>query len=148
MEYGGARVLKEHEVGASNGQGAAREGSKKLPQVAYDKYIEAWRKRTHQQREEGKTALRKAKAYAIECSKILVEKFGAKRVYLFGSVKEGYFGWDSDIDLAVEGLEPHLYFKALVGIHKVSDDLKVDLIPLEDCASRETIIEEGELIPG
>jgi len=63
-------------------------------------------------------------------------------------VKEGHFGWDSDIDLAVEGLEPRLYFKALVGIHKVSDDLKVDLIPLEDCASRETIIEEGELIPG
>lgn len=116
--------------------------------VAYDKYIQAWRKRLHQQREQDKITLRKAKGYAIECAKILVEKFGAKRVYLFGSAKEGHFGGDSDIDLAVEGLEPHLYFKALVGIHRVCDDFKVDLIPLEDCTYREMIIEEGELIYG
>ena len=141
-------MLRKHEVNDSNERCASKERKEKLIRVAYDKYVEAWHKRLHQQREADKTALRKAKGYAVECAKILVERFGAKRVYVFGSVKEGYFGGDSDIDLAVEGLEPHLYFKALVGIHKVSDDFRVDLIPLEDCASRETIIEEGELIPG
>lgn len=36
-----------------------------------------------------------------------------KRIILFGSLAEGKFGHDSDIDLYVDGLAPGEYFKAL-----------------------------------
>jgi predicted nucleotidyltransferase len=42
-----------------------------------------------------------------------VQDFGARKVYLFGSLlDQGSVHARSDIDLAVEGLEGGLYFKA------------------------------------
>jgi predicted nucleotidyltransferase len=44
----------------------------------------------------------------------LVQDFGARKVYLFGSLLQDDLVLDrSDIDLIVEGLEGRLYFKAL-----------------------------------
>ncbi|MBM3234813.1 nucleotidyltransferase domain-containing protein [Candidatus Poribacteria bacterium] len=73
-----------------------------------------------------------------------MEKFNVRRVYLFGSLAEGFFHEDSDIDLAVEGLEPHLYFKALANLHEVSGGFKVDLVPLEVTPYKDIIVKKGE----
>jgi predicted nucleotidyltransferase len=61
----------------------------------------------------------------------LLRGMGATQVYLFGSAKRGALRPDSDIDLAVSGLPPDIYFSA---ISKASDLLgrPVDLVDLDD----------------
>ncbi len=112
----------------------------------YEKYIKAWRRRIKKREIAEKKAAEKAYTHAIECAKLLVEKFDAQKVYLFGSLQDGFFRLNSDIDLAVEGLEPRLYFKALSKVHNVSGGFEVDIVPLEDCKFPETILREGELL--
>ena len=49
--------------------------------------------------EAARDALQKANEMAL----VLIEKFGAKEVYLFGSLAWGWFGAESDIDLMIVG---------------------------------------------
>jgi predicted nucleotidyltransferase len=87
---------------------------------------------------------------ARACARRLVQDFGASKVYLFGSLVEEELVHDrSDIDLAVEGLEGQLYFKALRELWSLlpmGDEL--DLVLLEkawpDLAERVKI--EGVLL--
>ncbi|MFQ6089980.1 MAG: nucleotidyltransferase domain-containing protein [Candidatus Bipolaricaulia bacterium] len=74
------------------------------------------------------------------------ERFGARRVYLFGTLPRGDLREGSDIDLAVEGLIPGDYFRALSMLHETSPGLQIDLIPLEDSDIKEAIVKEGEVI--
>ena len=58
-------------------------------------------------------------------------RFGAKRVRLFGSLAHG--GWfrpDSDLDIAVEGLEGRVYWQAW-GYLEDTLNRPVDLVALE-----------------
>ena len=112
--------------------------------MEYGSYIEAWRARVKKRKEREKQLSRIAKERARECAKFLAEKFKVRGVYLFGSLAEGFFHEDSDIDLAVEGLEPRLYFKALAKLHEVSGGFKVDLVPLEASPFQDIILKEGE----
>ena len=61
----------------------------------------------------------------------LLKENGCKKIYLFGSIVNGKFKEDSDIDIAVSGLEPRkfiaTYSKIIMKI-----DRKVDLIDLDD----------------
>jgi predicted nucleotidyltransferase len=50
---------------------------------------------------------------AIERAANILKAAGAESVYLFGSVMEGPFHPDSDIDLAVTGLPPTKFFQAM-----------------------------------
>lgn len=109
------------------------------------RYVIGWLERARKREVEEKKLAESAKECAERCAAVL-GKLGAKRVYLLGSLRDGYFCKGSDIDLAVEGLEAGLYFKALVEIHKISDSFSIDLVPLEDYRYKETIVEEGELI--
>ena len=81
--------------------------------MEYEAYIESWRARVKKRKDREKQLSKMAKERAKECAKFLAEKFNVREVYLFGSLAEGFFHEGSDIDLAVEGLGPHLYFKAL-----------------------------------
>jgi len=55
-----------------------------------------------------------------------------QRVTLFGSVlDESAFSEESDIDIAVEGLDPERYFEAL-GEISMHTTFNVDLVPYED----------------
>ncbi len=99
----------------------------------------------------GKTLL-KVDAYSIaeECAKLLKDEYGAKKVYLIGSLadEERYTEY-SDIDLAVVGLSPSSYFKALATLMRRYFSLtKIDLIPFEDCGKefQEKIINYGEVL--
>lgn len=55
-----------------------------------------------------------------------------RRVILFGSVVKDRLQLDSDIDLAVERLDPAEYFHALAEVRELTD-IPVDLKPLESC---------------
>jgi predicted nucleotidyltransferase len=75
-----------------------------------------------------------------------VEEFGAKRVYLFGSLAEDLFRGTSDIDLVVEGLATDVYFKALSRISCLSREFQIDLIPLEEYKYKQELCEKGILL--
>ncbi len=81
-----------------------------------------------------KSRLQQAEQAAEACRKVLEEQFGARRVYLFGSLA-GHSPWHSrsDVDLAVEGLAPERYVSALSALWELMPEgLELDLITLED----------------
>ena len=82
----------------------------------------------------------KRKEQALEaaeaCIRLLKERFGARRVILFGSIAgQGIWHERSDIDLAVEGLAPTEFFPAYSACRDLLPrglDLELDLVALED----------------
>jgi len=63
--------------------------------------------------------------------------------YIFGSlIKEGRFSNKSDIDIAVKGLNKYDHF-SFVGDISALLDREVDVIRLEDCHFRNSIISGG-----
>jgi len=109
-------------------------------------YIKAWRKRAKSSRDADNRRAQEAYEAARRCAETLVDKFGARRVYLFGSLAEGMFKRASDIDLVVEGLNPVLFFKAYVEISDLAGKFNVDLIPFEAYKYKSEIFEKGKLL--
>jgi len=64
-----------------------------------------------------------------------LKSIGCKEIFLFGSLVDGTFSEDSDIDLAATGISARNYFKALVDLPTIIDH-KVDLVAL-DYASKD-----------
>ncbi len=84
--------------------------------------------------EQSLTRRQQAEKSANACSRLLKERFGARQVYVVGSLA-GQSPWHSrsDIDLAVEGLAPEKYFPALSALWELlPEGLDLDLITLED----------------
>jgi predicted nucleotidyltransferase len=75
----------------------------------------------------------------------LRSRFGAKAVWLFGSLAGGDFRLDSDVDLAVDALAPELYFGAVAELSRVLG-VDVDLVVLESCPAslRDEVLVRGE----
>ncbi|MBW1804365.1 MAG: nucleotidyltransferase domain-containing protein, partial [Deltaproteobacteria bacterium] len=77
---------------------------------------------------------------------LLKEKYGARRVVLFGSLAhKTWFTPRSDIDICAEGIPVDMFFQAESEIQKISEGFKVDLVDPQEC-SRELqreIKEEG-----
>jgi uncharacterized protein len=67
---------------------------------------------------------------AVELARLLIER-GATKVVLFGSLVSGDTHEASDIDLAVEGLPPDVYFDTL-GALLMASPCGVDLVRLEE----------------
>jgi predicted nucleotidyltransferase len=66
----------------------------------------------------------------VELAKEIILTAGAKEVYLFGSFAEGSYTSESDIDIAIVGLEKSKFFQVYGEIiSKVSRD--IDLIGLD-----------------
>lgn len=73
-----------------------------------------------------------ALAIAERCAALLKERFGAKRVIIFGSAV-GQAPWHegSDLDLAVEGIRPEEFFTAWSAVEEMAPPgLGVDLVDL------------------
>src|SRR5262249_19596368 len=85
----------------------------------------ARRSRLDARRERAWTAARLAAA-------VLKERFGASSVTVFGSLVQGPFAEDSDIDMVVEGLPPEAFFRAWAQAERAAHDFELDLVPLED----------------
>jgi len=102
-------------------------------QPDFREYVEAWRERLALQKSQRQMRAQQLHQVAQACAHRLVQDFGAKKVYLFGSLLDQEWVHDrSDIDLAVEGLEGKLYFKALSELWKLLPaGVELDLVLLE-----------------
>jgi predicted nucleotidyltransferase len=77
---------------------------------------------------------RQAELAADRCAALLKERFGVRAVHVFGSLA-GDSPWHSrsDIDLAVEGLDPDDYVPALSALWELlPEGIGLDLVTLED----------------
>lgn len=83
---------------------------------------------------------------ARQGAQVLKDQFQVQRVWLFGSLLETHrIHEDSDIDLAVEGLDMEQYLEAVGSLSDLSPQFLVDLVPIERAPQRlhQTIREQG-----
>lgn len=75
----------------------------------------------------------------------LVVRFRATKVILFGSLSRSDFKKHSDIDLAVWGISPSEFLKAVAFVTGISKIWEVNLVDADDCSSSllHTILDEG-----
>ena len=76
----------------------------------------------------------------------LRQRFGATRIVAFGSLtRRDWFSPWSDIDLAVWGISPDAFYRAVAVATGLAPEFKVDLIAPEDCLPglRHVIEREG-----
>jgi predicted nucleotidyltransferase len=100
----------------------------------FDPYVRAWRERWERERHSDRQAAELALETARRLAAGLRERYGAVRVVLGGSLARGDFRVGSDIDLAVEGLEPDAIFAAGAELEREAAGLTVDLVPLESAS--------------
>ena len=116
----------------------------------FREYVEAWRTRLARQEAERWAWGQQLREVARACAHRLVQDFGARAVYLFGSLLDEELVHErSDIDLAVEGLEGKLYFKALSRVWELLPaGVELDLVPLEQArlGLAERVKAEGVLL--
>ena len=86
-----------------------------------------------------------ARGVASSLAQELRSRFGAERVVLFGSLARGEFSGRSDIDLAVWGIPPRDFYRAVAFASGCSKAWAVDLVDGDDCpgALRRNIEQEG-----
>jgi uncharacterized protein len=99
-------------------------------------YVEAWRKRFARDVQMLAEQTEQARAAASRAAAELKREFGARRVWLVGSLARGRFAARSDIDLIAEGLPPALLFKATARARDMTGAFELDLAPLEDLRPR------------
>ena len=83
------------------------------------------------------TEQRRQAAWAVarQAARLLREAFGATRVVVFGSLAHGaWFGPQSDIDLAVEGVAPEAFWRAWTTLDRVDYAFVIDLIAIEEAS--------------
>ena len=82
----------------------------------------------------------------VEKAASILNEAGCEEVYLFGSIAENRGREDSDIDLAVRGCPPGMYFE-LLGKLMLELDSHIDLVNLDKEDSFTHYLEtEGSLI--
>lgn len=70
-----------------------------------------------------------------DAAALLRAQFGARRVVLFGSLAHAaWYTSDTDVDLAVGGLDADAYWQAWRLVEQVVGDRSVDLIEIETAA--------------
>lgn len=72
-----------------------------------------------------------ARLAAERITLLLVEKYGATRVVLVGSLARGEFGAESDIDLVVTGLSDGTFYAAGAEAGRIGGRFAVDIVPSE-----------------
>ena len=101
-------------------------------------------------RQDGQRRLeRHAHAWEVarQAARLLMDRFGAARVVVFGSLlRPDYFSETSDIDLAAWGLSPTQYFRAVAELQDLTAGFSIDLVAMERCPTnlQEVIEREGQ----
>ena len=105
-----------------------------LPRKEWGRYIESARRRpdlpamTSEEAQEREQLLARIGEAAVE----LKMRFSARRVVLFGSLAHSaWYMPDSDVDLAVEGLDSEFYWKAWGLVEDIIATHPVDLIDIQ-----------------
>lgn len=95
---------------------------------------QAIRKRRKMQSAELAKRRRRAMVVALKAASLLRNEFGAKKVFIFGSLaRRGGFTLWSDIDLAVQGIPSLRYYTAVETVYYFHPEFKIDLVELETC---------------
>ncbi len=104
-----------------------KEQEKKKKEKLQQRYSQAW-------------------SIARKAAKILYQEYKAQKVVVFGSLRniELFSEW-SDVDIAVLGIKPELYYKAVASVISLSPIFKIDVVDLDDCQEslKKAIIKEG-----
>ncbi len=91
--------------------------------------------------------LDRARKAARAAAALLRDRFGARRVVVFGSmVRPGSFTPWSDIDIAAWGIPVDQFFRAVGALSGLSEEFKIDLVDPDRCRPQlhEEISREGE----
>lgn len=116
-----------------------------------DEYVAYWKQRGANQVKVDVDMRDRAMREARRLATVLAQDYGAKKVYLLGSLakRERPFTATSDIDLAVDGLASSRFYEAL-GDLLTRTAFTVDLKPLEGMPEflRSRIGREGVLLYG
>ncbi|MBI5526737.1 MAG: nucleotidyltransferase domain-containing protein [Deltaproteobacteria bacterium] len=103
--------------------------------AAITSYVDGWRRRAAAE-ERRQTREREATlARLAPLARELKERFGARRVVLFGSRAAGSADPGSDVDIAVEGLPAERYADALLMLERALGRECVDLVEYEDAGN-------------
>ncbi|MBI5649282.1 MAG: nucleotidyltransferase domain-containing protein [Chloroflexi bacterium] len=120
---------------------------KPLPKKELETFRRAAERRSHLEEQELERRRRRAWQCARRAARLLKQDYGAKRLIVFGSLAHGaWFHPHSDLDLAVEGLEPGAIWRAWSAVEKVVPGFGVDLIEIETASDRlgQRIREQGK----
>jgi predicted nucleotidyltransferase len=85
-------------------------------------------------------------ALARQAAALLRERFGVERIAAFGSlVHPELFHAQSDVDLAVWGLDQRKYYRAVAQLLALDPTIEIDLVMVEDASAplRDRIEAEG-----
>ena len=108
-----------------------------LSREEWKQYVEAASRRSRFSGERGEEdkAHGQLMAKVVEAATMLKTRFFAKRVVLFGSLAHSqWFLPDSDVDIAVEGLDPEDYWRAWRMVEEIIEDRPVDLIDVREAS--------------
>lgn len=111
------------------------------------KYIDYWRAKQAAQAVQIQRWEQEAWADLRAAVLLLRNQFGVTQAIVFGSLVRDRFGEDSDIDLAVEGLEKADFFEALAAVNAQSQRW-IDLKPMESLEPRfkERVLSTGRVV--
>lgn len=82
---------------------------------------------------------------AREIAAMLKSKYSATAVVLFGSFASGKHDRYSDLDIAIRGVEPRLFYRAAGEATAIQNEFSVDIVDLDDCPApfRDSVVREG-----
>jgi predicted nucleotidyltransferase len=108
-------------------------------------YFVGLRRREAEKRQQRLDRHARAQKAIRTAAKVLRKRFDATRVRAFGSVLHAEsFHLRSDIDIAVEGINPLLLLKAWCAISSAAPGFEFDLITPEECRSEVWAYVESE----
>ncbi|MEE4356340.1 MAG: nucleotidyltransferase domain-containing protein [Desulfococcaceae bacterium] len=91
------------------------------------------RRKMLREKQEQKHRREKSLVLAKKAAEMLKEKFGAKQVFLFGSLSRNtVYDRLSDIDLAVSGMDGRAYYRAVSRLLDMEPETEFDLVMLEN----------------
>lgn len=89
-----------------------------------------WRRAKAEQRSRAEARADAMRARLPAAKQLLADRYGVRRVVLFGSLARGDSTASSDVDLAVEGIDSAGYFRAIADLMGLFE-APVDLVEIE-----------------
>lgn len=115
--------------------------------IVEQKYIDYWKAREAKYEAQCKLWEKEAWVEVEAIAKLLQERFGATKIVVFGSLVKDRFGEDSDIDIAVEGIDSKSLWDAYAEISQCSQRF-IDLKAMEklDPYFKKRVLETGKVL--
>lgn len=119
----------------------------KEEKIDYSSYIKGYRERA----ENRKVKLKQLREHVLEETKkiasLLASRYNADLVVLFGSYAKGTHRMNSDVDIAIQGIDSNDYWEAWAFVDQLTG-LSIDLRCLENfpACSRKLILKQGVIL--